>query len=86
MPITPLLPTGWPTPTPQLFEGQYCRLEPLNPTTHGDQLYEAISGPDTTPAATVTVPGRLTSAPSSVRPARRRRCGREHRASPAMST
>lgn len=30
----------------QIFEGQYCRLEPLNPVAHGDQLYEAVSGPE----------------------------------------
>ncbi|MET3961923.1 dienelactone hydrolase [Marmoricola sp. OAE513] len=35
---------------------------PANPDTG----LEAISGPDTTPAATVTVPGRLTSAPAAV--------------------
>lgn len=35
---------------------------PANPDTG----VEAISGPDTTPAATVTTPGRLTSAPAAV--------------------
>lgn len=46
MPVTPPLPTGYPTPQRQTFEGRYCRLEPLNPAAHGDQLYEAVSGPE----------------------------------------
>jgi RimJ/RimL family protein N-acetyltransferase len=45
MPATPLQ-TPYPTPQPQVFEGQYCRLEPLNPARHGDQLFEAITGPE----------------------------------------
>ena len=39
------LPTPYPTPAAQVFEGQYCRLEPLN-AARGDQLHEAITGPE----------------------------------------
>jgi RimJ/RimL family protein N-acetyltransferase len=28
-----------------MLEGRYCRLEPLDPVAHGDQLFEASMGP-----------------------------------------
>jgi RimJ/RimL family protein N-acetyltransferase len=33
-------------PERTVLEGRYTRLEPLDPARHGDQLYEAISGPE----------------------------------------
>ncbi|MET0605688.1 MAG: GNAT family N-acetyltransferase [Beijerinckiaceae bacterium] len=40
--------TGWtarPKPERVLIEGQYVRLEPLDPVAHGDDLYEASAAP-----------------------------------------
>jgi RimJ/RimL family protein N-acetyltransferase len=33
-------------PESRVHEGRYVRLEPLNPAQHGDDLYEACSGPE----------------------------------------
>lgn len=38
-------PDRWPSPARKLLDGRYCRLEPLDPSTHGDELFEAVSGP-----------------------------------------
>jgi RimJ/RimL family protein N-acetyltransferase len=46
MPTTAPLFTPYPTPQRQTFEGTWCRLEPLDPARHGDQLHEAIAGPE----------------------------------------
>jgi RimJ/RimL family protein N-acetyltransferase len=51
MPQQPLL--DWqpvPTPAHQPLDGQYVRLEPLDPTRHGDELWQALQGPDSDPA------------------------------------
>ena len=51
MPQQPLI--GWqaaPTPAHQPVDGQYVRLEPLDPTRHGDDLWQALQGPDSDPA------------------------------------
>ncbi len=40
--------TGWvprPQPARVVFEGRYCRLEPLDPTRHGGQLFAASMAP-----------------------------------------
>src|SRR5918993_5720643 len=36
----------WPVPERQPLEGRYCRLEPLNPDRHGDDLFVVVSGPE----------------------------------------
>lgn len=41
------LPAGWPVPQRRSFEGHWCRLEPLDPERHGDELFEAVSGEET---------------------------------------
>ena len=51
MPQQPLI--GWqlaPTPAHQPVDGQYVRLEPLDPARHGDDLWQALQGPDSDPA------------------------------------
>ncbi len=37
---------GVPAPEKIAMEGRYVRLEPLNVDTHGDQLFDAVCGPD----------------------------------------
>ncbi len=39
-------PDQWPSPERQPIDGRYCRLEPLDPALHGDQLFEVVSGPE----------------------------------------
>jgi RimJ/RimL family protein N-acetyltransferase len=39
-------PGRWPLPEQKIIQGRYCRLEPLNSQSHGDQLFEAIAGPE----------------------------------------
>jgi RimJ/RimL family protein N-acetyltransferase len=51
MPLQPL--HDWqpvPTPAHKPLNGQYVRLEPLDPTRHGDDLWQALQGPDSDPA------------------------------------
>jgi RimJ/RimL family protein N-acetyltransferase len=38
---------GVPHPERVVLDGRYVRLEPLDPARHGDELYEAVSGPET---------------------------------------
>jgi RimJ/RimL family protein N-acetyltransferase len=42
----PRFPERWPLPERRLFEGRYARLEPLDPGRHGNQLFEAVGGPE----------------------------------------
>jgi RimJ/RimL family protein N-acetyltransferase len=48
LPVGPLLanpsPARWPAPV--TLEGRYCRLEPLDPVRHGDDLFVAATPPD----------------------------------------
>jgi len=37
-------PESWPAPERRVFEGRWCRLEPLDPGRHGDELFEAVAG------------------------------------------
>jgi hypothetical protein len=37
-------PARWPAPERRVFEASWCRLEPLDPARHGDELYDAIGG------------------------------------------
>lgn len=37
-------PDRWPSLDRRAFDGAYCRLEPLDPATHGDELFDAIGG------------------------------------------
>jgi hypothetical protein len=48
LPIGPFLADPHPSLMPErvLLEGRFCRLEPLDPTNHAVQLYEASSPPD----------------------------------------
>lgn len=48
LPIGPLLADPRPAARPErvVLEGRYCRLEPLEPQRHGDQLYTASSPDD----------------------------------------
>jgi RimJ/RimL family protein N-acetyltransferase len=39
-----------PTPAHKPLDGQYVRLEPLDPARHGDDLWQALQGPDSDPA------------------------------------
>lgn len=39
-----------PTPAHEALNGQYVRLEPLDPARHGDDLWLALQGPDSDPA------------------------------------
>ena len=39
-----------PTPAHEPLDGQYVRLEPLDPARHGDDLWQALQGPDSDPA------------------------------------
>jgi len=51
MPQQPLL--DWqpvPTPAHKPVDGQYVRLEPLDPAHHGDDLWQALQGPHSDPA------------------------------------
>ncbi|SIO34454.1 Protein N-acetyltransferase, RimJ/RimL family [Rhodovulum sp. ES.010] len=38
-------PSCWPMPARQVLQGRWCRLEPLDPERHGDDLYDAVAGP-----------------------------------------
>ncbi len=38
-----------PTPAREALNGQYVRLEPLDPARHGDDLWQALQGPDSDP-------------------------------------
>ncbi|VXB38899.1 Protein N-acetyltransferase, RimJ/RimL family [Pseudomonas sp. 8BK] len=38
-----------PTPAHKPLDGQYVRLEPLDPARHGDDLWQALQGPDSDP-------------------------------------
>jgi RimJ/RimL family protein N-acetyltransferase len=38
--------TARPRPERRVLDGRYARLEPLDPARHGDELFEAGSGPD----------------------------------------
>ena len=40
---------GVPSPTVQLLEGHFIRLEKLDPARHGDQLWQALQGPGADP-------------------------------------
>jgi RimJ/RimL family protein N-acetyltransferase len=42
----PRFPDQWPSPERRALEGRYCRLEPLDPDRHGDQLFDVASGPE----------------------------------------
>jgi RimJ/RimL family protein N-acetyltransferase len=48
LPIGPELADAGPAQPPQrrVLEGRYCRLEPLDPAAHGEQLYHAATPPD----------------------------------------
>ena len=48
LPIGPRVPDPRPAPRPErvTLSGQYCRLEPLDPTRHRDALYAASTPPD----------------------------------------
>ena len=51
MPQQPLL--DWqpvPAPAHESLDGQYVRLEPLDPARHGDDLWQALQGPESDPA------------------------------------
>lgn len=37
-------------PSPRTLEGRYIRLEPLDPKRHGDDLWQALQGPESDPA------------------------------------
>ena len=37
-------PDRWPAPERHAIEGRYCRLEPPDPATHGDELFQTVSG------------------------------------------
>ncbi|KAH7709792.1 hypothetical protein AAVH_22919 [Aphelenchoides avenae] len=37
-------------PTFGVLEGRYVRLEPLDPSKHGDSLWEALEGPGSDPS------------------------------------
>ena len=41
-----MFPEHWPLPDRQPIDGRYCRLEPLEAQQHGDQLFDAITGPE----------------------------------------
>jgi RimJ/RimL family protein N-acetyltransferase len=41
----PSFPNRWQLPPKESIEGRYCMLAPLDPQQHGDQLYEAVTGP-----------------------------------------
>ena len=49
LPIGPLLADPAPAKRPEhiVLDGRICRLEPLDPARHGDQLYAASTPPDT---------------------------------------
>ncbi|WNF46739.1 GNAT family protein [Pseudomonas sp. SG20056] len=38
-----------PTPAHKPLDGQYVRVEPLDPTRHSDDLWQALQGPDSDP-------------------------------------
>ncbi|PTS84815.1 GNAT family N-acetyltransferase [Pseudomonas sp. HMWF032] len=38
-----------PVPAHESLDGQYVRLEPLDPARHGDELWQALQGPDSDP-------------------------------------
>lgn len=40
---------GAPPPSAQLLEGRFIRLEKLDPTRHGDDLFQALQGPNADP-------------------------------------
>lgn len=42
----PTFPDRWPSPPRQVIDGRYCRLEPLDPARHAEQLFAASMGPD----------------------------------------
>ncbi len=48
LPIGPRVANAGPAPHPErvVLDGRYCRLEPLDPARHGDDLYRASSPPD----------------------------------------
>ena len=50
LPIGPALLRSGPAKNPQriVLNGRYCRLEPLDPKSHGDDLYSASMPPDST--------------------------------------
>jgi RimJ/RimL family protein N-acetyltransferase len=37
-------PASWPIPQREILAGRWCRLEPLDPSRHGDELYAATIG------------------------------------------
>lgn len=49
MPISPADWKGAPPPSTTLIEGRFIRLEKLDPARHGDQLFQALQGPDADP-------------------------------------
>jgi hypothetical protein len=49
MSISPADWKGVPAPTVQLIEGRFIRLERLDPTRHGDDLFNALQGPGADP-------------------------------------
>ena len=48
LPIGPIVATTGPAARPErrVLEGRFCRLEPLDPVRHGDDLYRASTPPD----------------------------------------
>ena len=48
LPVGPLIAKPAPAKRPEriVLDGQFCRLEPLNPARHGDQLFAASTPPD----------------------------------------
>lgn len=48
LPIGPTVANATPAPRPErvVLDGQYCRLEPLDPIKHGDDLFKAATPPD----------------------------------------
>jgi RimJ/RimL family protein N-acetyltransferase len=48
LPVGPLVGDATPAPRPQrvVLDGRFCRLEPLDPTKHGDDLYRASTPAD----------------------------------------
>jgi RimJ/RimL family protein N-acetyltransferase len=48
LPVGPRVANTGPAPRPQrvILDGRFCRLEPLNPARHGDDLYRASTPPD----------------------------------------
>jgi RimJ/RimL family protein N-acetyltransferase len=48
LPIGPRVANAGPVPRPEraVLDGRYCRLEPLDPARHGDDLFRASTPPD----------------------------------------